>query len=139
MNQLYNNAARQLALGQLVWPDTDLVLVAWGGTPLFVATHITVADLRVATGLTELGHSLPITDSSVAIDGTCQTNQVVIPDVPVGPPVTWFTMCRVGVPTLSEAELILFVDEAIELPFEPNGLDITVQPDWAMRRGWFRP
>jgi len=137
-SELYNNAAREFALGQLIWPDTELVLVAWGFEPVFNPAHATIADLRTATGLTELGISLPITDSSVAVDGTCQTNQVVIPNIPIGPDVTWFTLCRARA-TIELAELILFVDEAIELPFVPNGLDLVIQPDWTLNRGWFRP
>ncbi len=138
MNALYNNAARELLLGQLVWPDTELVLVAWGGTPLFVPTHFLVADLRAATGALELGSSLPITERTVAIDGTAQTNQVVIPDIPIGPPVTWFTLCEAGA-SLDLAKPILFIEDAIDLPYIPNGLDLVVQPDWVENRGWFRP
>ena len=31
------------------------------------------------------------------------------------------------------------IDEAFELPFVPNGLDLVIQPDWLSARGWFRP
>ena len=77
------------------------------------------------------GSSLPITSQTVAPDGTAQTNQVIIPGVPIGAPITFFTM--------SDADqLILFIDEAVELPFVPNGLDMVVQPDWLEQRGWWK-
>ena len=138
MNALYDVAARTLMNGQFAWPDTEMLLVAWAGTPLFVPTHVTVADLRTATGGLELGYSLPITERTVAVDGTGQTNQVVIPGVPVGPDVTWLTLCKTKA-SIDLAELILFVDEAFGLPFITNGLDLVVQPDWVQARGWFRP
>lgn len=138
MNQIYDQAARALMLAQLNWPNTEMVLVAWGGTPLFDATHVSVAAVRAAAGATELGSSLPITSRTVAVDGTGQTNKVVIQNMPIGPPVTWFTLCKdVGDVTL--AQPILFIDDAVELPFIPNGTDMVISPDWSANRGWFRP
>ena len=145
MNQLYDTAARALALGQLIWPDTELVLVVWGGTPVFDATHTSVAAIRAAAGVTELGASLPILERTVAADGTCQTSQVVVENIPIGSPVTWFTLCKaaagVGLYSgaIDTAVPILFVDEASYLPFHPEGVDMIIQPDWAFNRGWFRP
>ena len=42
-------------------------------------------------------------------------------------------------PTHNQSELVLFIDEAVELPFAPNGLDMVVTPDWSKNRGWWRP
>lgn len=117
------------------WIGSDLRVAAWGGVPLFVEADDALADIQ-ARGYTKLGDSLPITSKTVSANGTAQTNQVVIPGVPVGQLVTWFTMYKkVGLGD----ELILYVDEAYELPFDPNGLDMVVQPDWFQNRGWFRP
>jgi hypothetical protein len=58
---------------------------------------------------------------------------VLLPAVPVGPLVTWFTMTKAG------TDLILYIDDAEGLPFTPNGLDVPVTPDWLSNRGWFRP
>ena len=81
---------------------------------------------------------MPVTGQAVAPDGTAQTNPVVIPDVGVGPTVTWFTFSRQERHARA-VQLILYIDEAEGLPFEANALDIVVQPDWLLARGWWRP
>lgn len=138
MNQLYNKARYQMVTGVFNWPALDLVLTAWGGTPNYVQTDAMLTDI-IGRGLgVVLGHSLPVTTKSVAPDGTVQTNQVVIPTVPIGQNVTWFTFSkRAGVLTASEP--LYYIDDADELPFVPNGLDLVINPDWVQARGWFRP
>jgi hypothetical protein len=137
-NALYNTAANKLMTGVFDWRDVDLMLVAWGGVPDYLPSELTIGNLKARTGLVEIGVSMPVTEQSVAADGTGQTNTVVIPEVPVGPDVTWFTLCERKTPQDSSA-LILFVDTAEGLPYEPNGLDLVVHPDWMSQRGWFRP
>ena len=135
MNVAYDQARFLWATAGLDWRVTDLVLVAWSGAPNFVKTDVKVADI-VARGLTALaGYSQVITQKSVAVDGAMQTNNVVIPAVPIGPPVTHFTMCRRNA-TPNQSELLLFVDDAEGLPFTTNGLDMVVTPDWTLNRGW---
>jgi len=136
MNNIYDDARYKLLTAGLDWTAIPLRLAAWGGTPTFVPTdkildHITFRN-------TLLGYSQPITYQTVTPDGTAQTNPVLIPDVPIGPDVTWFTMVK-HVGAQSSAELLLYIDNAEELPFVPNGLDLVVQPDWLQSRGWFRP
>ena len=135
-NALYNAAAYAMATATFDWVDIPLRLSAWTGTPMFDPTHLKVADIKLAGGM-ELGYSLPITVQSVAADGTMQTNQVVIPTVPVGANVTWFTMSGLQ-PLHDNSRLIMFIDEALDLPFVPNGLDLLVTPDWLSNRGWGR-
>ena len=136
MNDVYDFARVQLLTAQLDWRSIPLVLTAWSGTPLFVPSHQVIAD--IAASIAELGHSMAITEQSVSADGTAQTNEVLIPGVPVGPDVTWFTMAWLK-PIYTQSSLILFIDDAEGLPFEPNGLDIVVTPDWLENRGWWRP
>ena len=69
---------------------------------------------------------------TVSSEGYLQTTNVVFEEVPIGFPITHFVM------TLSAQVPLLFVDEALNLPAEPNGLDIIVTPDWLARRGWGR-
>ncbi len=134
-NAPFDQARYFWATAGLDWRVTDLVLVAWAGTPNFVKTDKTVADIVTRGVTTLLGFSQVITAKSVAADGAMQTNDVIIPGVPVGPAVTHFTMCRRNAtPNLSE--LLLFVDDALGLPLDPNGLDIEVTPDWLQQRGW---
>jgi len=135
MNQPFNIARYRMLTAGLDWINSDLRLAAWGGVPLFIEADDSITDIQ-GRGYVLLGDSLPITVKNVSADGTAQTNQAVIPEVPVGTAVTWFTLYKkVGLAD----ELILYVDEAYELPFEPNGLDMVVQPDWFQNRGWFRP
>jgi hypothetical protein len=131
MNQPYDVARRRFVTAALNWTALDLRLTAWGGVPQFVATDTTLANIT-GRGTPLLGTSLPVLVKTVTSDGTVQTDAVVIPDVPVGPDVTHFTLGEVS------AALILFIDQALDLPFTPNGLDIVVQPDWLEQRGWFR-
>ena len=139
MNGIYDLARYQLLTAQFDWQTIPLVLSAWGGTPMFVPTDQTIADVA-SHGSPELGTSIPITAQSVAINGTAQTNHVLIPPIlPAGPIVTWFTMSRQYPTTHAFSQPILFIDEADELPFDPRGLEIIVQPDWLDERGWFRP
>lgn len=135
-NAPYDQTRYFWATGALDWRATDLVLVAWAGTPNFVQTDKTVSEI-VARGVTTLlGYSQAISGNLVAADGVMQTSDVIIPDVPVGPPLTHFTMCRrnPSIPALSE--LLFYIDDVYGLPFEPNGLDIEVTPDWLQHRGW---
>jgi len=60
---------------------------------------------------------------------------VVIPGVVIGQPVTHFTLVD---DQGAEDVLLYYIDEAIDLPFDPNGLDMVIQPDWLSARGWFR-
>ena len=137
MNGIYDDARYKLLTANLNWLVADLLLVAWGGTPNFVKTDSTIASIK-ARGGTALGYSMEITEQAVSLNGTAQTNDVVIPEVPIGPAVTWFTMCVKQTPQ-DNSPLILFIDEATELPFEPNGLDMVVSPDWLQNRGWWLP
>jgi hypothetical protein len=136
-NSIYDQARYQLLTAALDWRSVPLVMSAWSGTPLFEPTDQTIADILLH-GFTELSYSMPITGQKVSTDGTAQTDPVVIPGVLIGPDVTWFTFARKNV-THELSELILFIDQAEGLPFEPNSLDIVVQPDWLQGRGWWRP
>ena len=139
MNDIYDHARVKLLTAAFNWPATDLVLAAFTIPPDFVPTDSVLGDITARYGgATTVYLSQPITEKTVSTNGTAQTNHVVIPDVAVGPTVKWFAMCKRGA-TPPDAELILYVDEAIELPFVPNGLDLVVSPDWLDNRGWWRP
>jgi hypothetical protein len=132
MNNAYDIARYRFVTAGLDWRTLNLQLTAWGGTPNFIPTDTLISDITTRNVTTLLGTSQPITAKAVTSDGTVQTNQVLIPNVPVGPDVTHFIMGETG------GQLIYFVDDALNLPFTPNGLDIVVQPDWSLQRGWFR-
>lgn len=137
VNTIYDKARVQLLTAEFDWLSMPLVLTAWSGTPTFIPTDETIADV-VSHGAVELGSSMAITAQSVFPNGTAQTNRVVIPAVPIGPMVTWFIMSKKH-STHTQSQPILFIDTAEGLPFDPNGLDIAVEPDWLQSRGWFRP
>jgi hypothetical protein len=131
-NAIYDVARYRLLTANLDWTALNLQLAALGGTPEFVPEDEEIIDIT-NRGKPLLGVSMPIPIKSVAVNGTAQTGPVVIPTVPVGQNVTHFAM------TEASGALILFIDEAIELPFVPNGLDMVIQPDWLQQRGWWRP
>ena len=94
---------------------------------------------RITEGLTtKLGYSQPIVGMNVLPDGLGQTGPVVIPAVPIGMPVTHFTLVFHNA-VENNSQLILYIDDAEGLPFTPNGLDMVIQPDWLQGRGWWRP
>lgn len=99
---------------------------------MFVPTDTSIYDITARGDTVLVKTSLPITVKTVSADGTAQTNGVVVPEVPIGPNITHFTLHE------AFGNLILFIDEALNLPFTPNGLDLVVQPDWLEQRGWFR-
>lgn len=135
-NAIYNVARYRFAIAAIDWRAANTLLVAWSGTPDFNPADGTVAAIK-ARGNTELGRSLAITAKTVAAAGNLQTNNVVIPAIATGPTITWFTMCLEQI-AADNAIPLLFVDDAENLPFVCNGIDVTVQPDWAESRGWGR-
>ena len=136
-NNLYDDSRYKMMSASFNWGAIDLMLVAWSGTPSYIATEKTVQAI-VNRGYTVRSTSTTITSKTIAADGTGQTNQVVLPAVAIGPNITWFTMVK-KLGTTNASELILFVDTAETFPFVANGLDLVVQPDWLTKRGWFKP
>jgi hypothetical protein len=136
-NAIYDIARRGLLNATLNWVTTNLVLIAWKGTPRFVATDATVAAVK-SHGAIDVSWSLAITGKAVTADGTAQTDPALLPKVPTGSQVTHFVLARKEA-VLTNSMPILFIDDAFGLPFVPNGLDVPVQPDWLAQRGWFRP
>jgi hypothetical protein len=137
VNTIYDNARYRMLSAALNWAAEPMVLSAWGGTPDFNPVDKTIAQVK-ARGNIEFAWSMPITSQTVSTDGTAQTNDILIPGVVIGQTVTWFTMSDQF--ALHDAsELILFIDEAFELPFIGNDLDMLIRPDWLSNRGWFRP
>jgi hypothetical protein len=132
MNQPYDAARYRFVTAGLNWLNLDLRLTAWGGQPFFNPADKVLSDIIVRGTTSLLGTSQPITVKTVTADGTAQTNKVLVPNVPVGPDVTHFTMGE------ANGALILYIDQALDIPFTPNGLDIVIQPDWLEQRGWFR-
>ena len=129
-NGVYDNARYKLMTAAFSWPAADLVLTVWSGTAVFYPVDQIINDVA-AHGAVQRGTSMPITAKTVALDGTAQTNQVVVPAVAIGDPITFFTMS-------DGLDLVLYIDEALDLPFIPNGLDMVVQPDWLDQRGWWK-
>lgn len=133
VNSIYDNARYRLATAGLNWLAVELLLSAWKGAPDFIATDVSIAQIAARGNATQIGTSLPITGQFVTLDGTAQTDPVVISGVPAGETVTFFVLSLVA-----GTEPVLFIDEAGGLPFLSNGLDMLLQPDWALERGWFR-
>jgi hypothetical protein len=138
LSNIYDWARAQLLTANLDWLGVELVVSAWSGTPTFVPTDVTIANVK-SRGAVERAYSLPVAGTSVSIDGTAKSDPVVIPTVPVGAPILWFTMSEVAVPH-DTSKLILFLNDVVPpLPFIPNGLDLVLTPDWSAGRGWWRP
>jgi hypothetical protein len=130
VNTLYDVARYKMLTGALNWTTQPLILALITGAPDFVAGDTALSDI------TGRGHtawqSFTITVQTVAADGTAQTNAVLVPAAPPGTMISWMVISAAGT-------LVLYVDDAQGLPFATNGLDMVIQPDWSLNRGWFRP
>lgn len=132
MNTIYDIARNRFALAMINWSDAPLFLLAYSGEPEFVPDDETISEITARGNTLLLSTSQPITNRSVSLQGYLQTGNVVFEEVAIGFPITHFLM------TLSGVTPLLYIDDAMNLPFEPNGLDVVVTPDWLERRGWGR-
>lgn len=137
MNQPYNIARYKSLTAALNWTALDLRMVLWGGTPDFDANDVQTAN-AVSRGATKLGYSLTILGKAVNAEGYAQTGPVVVPAIAPPAVITWATIV-IHNPTENLSQCLLFLDEAIDFPFDANGLDIVIRPDWLASRGWWRP
>jgi hypothetical protein len=137
MSGIYDVARRSLLAAQLDWASIPMVLLAFRGTPMFDPTDATLEQVIGTTPLLA-GTSQPVTGKSSTTDGVAQSDAVVITGVVVGNDVTFFVLSE-NTGSYNTSRPILFIDDAQELPFVPNGLDLVVSPDWAYQRGWFLP
>ena len=133
MSGIYDNFRQKLLTASIDWRTEDYLLTAWEGLPDFEPTDANISDISARPNAVLLATSQPILGKAVSFDGTAQTGPVVIPGIPVNETVSFFVMAMAaGAP-------LLFIDDAIDLPWTSNGLDMVVQPDWLYERGWFRP
>ena len=137
-NKPYDVARVRMLTASLDWPETDIILSLWSGTPTFNPKHTVIGHIVGLGGdVTLRGHSMPTADTTVAGDGTAQSDVMLIKTVPIGPDITWMTLSERWSTTKS-SKLLIYIDEAMFLPFRANGLDVVVTPDWLQQKGWFR-
>jgi len=139
MSDIYDRIRYSMLTGNFVWADVDMRLVAWSGDLDFDATDDKVSDIVARANAVPIGYSLPVTGLTVTVDGRAQTDPIVIPDVAFGQELTFFTFVDYDDGDEENSAMVLFIDDAFELPFATNGMDIVVQPDWIQERGWWRP
>jgi hypothetical protein len=132
VNSIYDTARQRFALALIDWSTAPLVLLAYSGEPVFHAEDATITDITDRGETLLISTSQDIVTQNVSAQGYLQTDNVVFEAVPIGYPITHFIM------TLSAVTPLLFIDEAYDLPFVPNGLDVVVTPDWLEQRGWGR-
>ena len=138
VNNIYDIGRFSLLTAGLDWRTVDLVVSAWRSPlPSFIATDLNLLAIK-ARGDIEAAVSLPINGTAATTDGTARTDSIVLPAVPTGADVTYLTMA-VKNAVHDQSQLILYIDDALGLPFTPNGLDVVITPDWLQNRGWFRP
>jgi hypothetical protein len=132
MNSIYDTARYRFATAGLDWTQIPLILLAYSGTPLFVPEDQTVAAIDGRGQTLRIADSQAILSKAVSPEGYLQTGNVVFETIPIGYPITHFVM------SMSATLPLLFIDDAVDLPFEPNGLDVVITPDWLEQRGWGR-
>lgn len=135
-NKPYDALRYKFVTAQFDWRVEDIRLAMWDGTPDFVASDTQLNQI-IARGHVLRGYSDPITSRTVSVDGTVQTNNVLVRTPPAANEITWLTLCVNGA-SPADSLLVEFIDDAIGLPFITNGLDQLFTPDWATGKGWFR-
>jgi len=128
---IYDNARLKFATAALDWRSANYLLTAWKGTKDFVPADANISMITSRGQAQQVGTSMPIVGKAVDTKGVMKTNAVVIQGIPAGNTVTFFVMAL-------GTEPMLFVDDVLGLPYLSNGLDIVVQPDWALAQGWCR-
>jgi len=138
MNVLFDIARQRMISNQFDWATMAVSVVAWRGPYTFLETNETTADITAGGGqLVMVG--LPLLNQLAMPGGYARSDTAVVPDVPASPDaVTFLTLVEMA-GAVEEYPLIAFIDDAVGLPFVPNGQDQRVQPDWLQLRGWFRP
>lgn len=136
-NNIYNSIRYAMMTGAFDWRALDLRVVLLSGEPDFDPTDITLNDI-IGRGGAVRAVSQPVTAPSVVVDGTGRTDAVLVEEVPIGDPITWLLLVKYN-PVQNSSQLVYFCDEALDIPFIPNGLDMIIQPDWTAQRGWFKP
>lgn len=136
-NDIYDIARYRFATAQLNWTTVPLRLLAFSGTPDFNPDDTSVNNITDRAEMVFVKESQAVVHATVSQDGYLQTDQIVIPVAPVGVEITSFVFVvrAASVPT---SVPLLFFDDALNLPFTANGLDIVVTPDWLQQRGWGR-
>jgi hypothetical protein len=138
MNTIYDIARSMFAKAQINWTTAPLRLLGYSGNPEFIATDDVIADITLRGNTLRIGVSLDIAAQNVSAEGYLMTDNVVLPAVPIGYPLTHMIMVSMPGSDPEAAMPILFIDDAEDLPFTPNGLDIVITPDWLLHRGWGR-
>ena len=136
MNALYNTARERMVKGIFDWAHLDVVLTAWSGPYHYDETNRYSGDIVTRGGISR-AIALKNPTYGVTQEGIVQTAPYVFTTISIGEPVIFFTMSLRS----SQAgldELVCYLDEGFNLPYEPNGLEVVVQPDWLHKRGWFR-
>ena len=137
MTAPYDGARVAFIAASFNWLAQDFILVAWTGTPVFVATERTIAEFKARGGV-EVGRSLLYAGKVVDIKGVARSGPVVIPGISADTNVTHFTLVKPHPTIPDNGELQVFIDDVEGVPFIANGLDVMVQPDWVQDQGWFR-
>ena len=138
VNTIYDIARMQFAKAQINWMTAPLRLLAYTGNPDFHPADTAISEITTRGNTLRISTSLDIVTQNVSTEGFLMTDNVVLPKVPIGYPVTHFIMVLMPGTDPEMAVPLLFIDDAEDLPFTPDGLDIVVTPDWLEHRGWGR-
>lgn len=137
MNRVYDVARFKFATAGINWNTAALRVLAYSDDPIFFPADTQIADITARAVTTLVSTSQPVTGKNVTTQGYLQTGNIVFPLVPIGLPITH--MIIVDMPAAIEvATPLIYIDDAYDLPFVPNGLDVVVTPDWLQQRGWGR-
>lgn len=137
MNAQYNLQRVRRATGAFNWPTLTCYMQAWRGAYVFDAAHETVSDVT-ASGGTLVATSLALLDQQVTSGGYLRSGPVAIPAIAPSSPITFLLLVRDTGGGAAAYAPIAYYDDAIGLPFTPNGLEWLIQPDWLSERGWLR-
>ena len=137
MNRLYSRNRKKFLDGTFDWPVRSFIMSACRGAYTFDEDHQIDSEIIAAGGVI-VTDGLPLTGMTAMAGGYAMSNLTLIPAVPAGAPITFLILFDVTDLATTGKVPLVYIDEAMGLPFTPNGLDQNIQPDWLSHRGWFR-
>ena len=122
---LYDMARERMISNRFDWATMAVSVVAWRGPYSFLETNESVADITAGGGqLVMVG--LPLLNQFAMPGGYARSDTAIIPTIPANPDeVTFLTLVEMA-GAVDAYPLIAFIDDAVGLPFVPNGQDQAV-------------
>ena len=125
MNQLYISAKQLLLEAQLNWPSDPIYGVLLDNTfYTFSPNHASLADIPTVARI----ESSDYLTGRTALNGAADADDLPFDPILGGPIITSMILVKDGGADI-DSKLIAYIDQAVNLPYTPDGRQIVVQWD----------